>query len=225
MRSRAYDVADVDGDNNLQRNELEIVLAALRPHDPPGPDAVDKVWLALRPADKDAREVRRLFGQYDEDNSGTISSQELEKILCEVVFDQGRLAATSPTRAQEELTAVAEDYLRRFDATGRGELNCDQVLQLYESCLQRPDISAAAKLKSESLSWEDFLRGLPAARADPEVRISDCAQSNVHTNLKSGPLTDRAHAGGPLSSERMGAGFAVRLTSTFSLATHFLIQI
>jgi hypothetical protein len=145
------------------------VLAALRPHDPPGPDAVDKVWLALRPADKDAREVRSLFGQYDEDNSGTISSQELEKILCEVVFDQGRLAARSPTRAQEELTAVAEDYLRRFDATGRGELNCDQVLQLYESCLQRPDISAAAKLKSESLSWEDFLRGLPAARADPEV--------------------------------------------------------
>jgi hypothetical protein len=33
-----------------------------------------------------------------------------------------------------------------------------EVLQLYHNCLQRPDISAAAKLNSEALSWEDFLR-------------------------------------------------------------------
>lgn len=86
---RAYDVADIDGDNEMQRDELRLVLTALRPHDPPDPAEIDRIWRALVPADK-------------------------------------------------------------------------------------------ANLISESLSWEDFLRRLPAARADPEVGhiLNDLSRPN-----------------------------------------------
>eukprot|EP01043_Picozoa_sp_COSAG02_P007865 COSAG02_NODE_243_length_27457_cov_16.852328_4_plen_679_part_00 len=184
---RAYDVADVDGDNHMQRGELELVLAALRPHDPPSPEEVDRLWYALVPRDKDVREVRRLFAEYDEDTSGTINSEELERILDELVFDRGRFTTKNSSRrvvavarAQAQLKVVAKEELLRFDSTGRGELNCDEVLQLYRSCLERDEVSAAAKLQSESLTWEDFLRGLPTARADPEVghMLSNLARPN-----------------------------------------------
>lgn len=50
---RAYDMADVDGDNELQKSELEIVLLSLDPSGAITDTDIDHVWVTLNPEGKD----------------------------------------------------------------------------------------------------------------------------------------------------------------------------
>ena len=49
---RAYDIADVDGDNELEKDELSLVLVALNPSSSITPDDIDLVWKCMNPTDK-----------------------------------------------------------------------------------------------------------------------------------------------------------------------------
>lgn len=73
---RAYDIADVDGDNELEKDELALVLVSLNPSASIQSDDIDHVWNCMNPTDKPfltwAEFLGGLKGVRDDDRASRI---------------------------------------------------------------------------------------------------------------------------------------------------------
>ena len=151
----AFDTADVDGDNQLELEELEMVVVAMNPKADVSPADIQKVWAVLNPEGKEWIP----FGEYVE---GMIEVKNDPFLSTVVPMDV-------PNRFQ--LLSLLIDT----------PINEDQEKLIYANCdpLTKAGIGLLKKMGSEEQTKEDIRKTLDQACAGRLHYLTPAQRANV----------------------------------------------